>query len=108
MSSDSTPGIVVLDPTAPPRELRHELAARPDELGGSIVGFLWNSKPNGDLLFAKIEALLREKYEITGALHRRKQTASIPAPKEVVAELAARVQVAVVGLLAELIDHRLP
>ena len=98
MPNHGTSNIFVLDPTVPPRELRVNLAPRPARLGGGTVGFLWNSKPNGDLLFARIEALLREKYEISDVIHRSKQTASIPAPLPVLEELAARAQVAIIGL----------
>ena len=98
MSSAANGQITVLNPTAPPRELRTEMASRPEDLRGKSVGFLWNSKPNGDVLFGRLEQLLREKYEIPEALYRRKPTASIPAEPQVIEELAARVQVAVVGL----------
>ena len=98
MSSVANGQITVLNPTAPPRELRTEMALRPEDLRGKSVGFLWNSKPNGDVLFGRVEQLLREKYEIPEAPYRRKPTASIPADPQVIEELAARVQVAVVGL----------
>ena len=90
--------ITVLNPTAPPRELRRSMALRPDDLRGKVIGFLWNSKPNGDLLFGRLEELLRQKYEISDALYRRKPTASIPATEPVINELAASAQAAVVGL----------
>ena len=45
--------ITVLNPTAPPRQLRTDMAPRPDDLRGKAVGFLWNSKPNGDVLFQR-------------------------------------------------------
>ena len=90
--------ITVLNPTAPPRQLRTEMAVRPIDLRGKAVGFLWNSKPNGDVLFQRLEQLLREKYEIPAALYRRKPTASIPAELRVIEEMAATVAVAVVGL----------
>ena len=90
--------ITVLDPTAPPRELKIPMALRPDDLRGRTVGFLWNSKPNGDALFSRLEELLREKYEITLTSHQRKPTASIPADQSVVDELATSVDAAVVGL----------
>lgn len=89
--------ITVLNPTAPPRELRRAMAARLPDLRGRTVGFLWNTKPNGDILFERIEELLRHKYEIA-AVHRRKTTSSVPAPESVVNELAAVTQAAVVGL----------
>jgi hypothetical protein len=98
MSSPANGHITVLNPTAPPRELRHTMALRPADLRGQAVGFLWNSKPNGDLLFGRLEELLRTKYEISAATYRRKPTASIPASGTVIDELAASVQVAVVGL----------
>lgn len=90
--------ITVLNPTAPPRQLETVMALRPGDLRGKSVGFLWNSKPNGDVLFGRLEQLLREKYEIPEALYRRKPTASIPAEPRVIEELASRVEVAVVGL----------
>jgi hypothetical protein len=95
----TVPGkIVVLDPTAQPRELRHTMAARRTDIRGLSVGFLWNSKPNGDILFTRLEELLREKYEISTATYRRKPTSSIPAAREVLDELATTVDVAIVGL----------
>lgn len=96
--SQPTAHITVLNPTAPPRQLRTEMAERPHDLRGKAVGFLWNSKPNGDVLFQRLEQLLREKYEIPASLYRRKPTASIPAEPRVIEELAATVDVAVVGL----------
>ncbi len=96
--STSTAHITVLNPTAPPRELHTDMAERPADLRGKAVGFLWNSKPNGDVLFQRLEQLLREKYEIPAALYRRKPTASIPAEPGVIEEIASTVDVAVVGL----------
>ncbi len=90
--------IIVLDPTAPPRKLSHDLALRPEEIRGKTLGFLWNSKPNGDVLFGRLEELLRQKYEISGVMYRRKPTSSAPATGQVIDELAAAVDLAVVGL----------
>lgn len=98
MSSPASGHITVLNPTAPPRQLRTEMVQRPPDLRGKTVGFLWNSKPNGDVLFHRLEQLLREKYEIPAALYRRKPTASIPAEPRVIEEMAGVVEVAVVGL----------
>jgi len=98
MSASASDHITVLNPTAPPRELRTEMAQRPPDLRGKTVGFLWNSKPNGDVLFQRLEQLLQEKYEIPAALYRRKPTASIPAEPRVIEEMAGTVEVVVVGL----------
>ncbi len=98
MTTSATRTLVVVDPTAPPRELRHSMALRLPDLRGRSVGFLWNSKPHGDILVARLEELLRQKYEITSAMYRRKPTASIPAETQAVEELAAGVDAVVVGL----------
>ena len=98
MTATATGSIFVLDPTAPPRELRHTMAPRPPDLRGKSVGFLWNSKPNGDILFDRLEALLREKYEISNVVHQRKPSASIAAKQEVMDALTPSVHVAIVGL----------
>ncbi len=98
MTINATGTIVVLDPTAKPRELWYTMAPRLPDLRGRSVGFLWNSKPNGDILFARLEELLRQKYEITDSMHRRKPTASVPATKQDVDELAASCHAVVVGL----------
>ena len=98
MASVTKSTIVVLDPTAPPRDLRHDLAERLAGLGGRTVGFLWNSKPNGDILFNRLEQLLREKYEIADVVYRRKPTASLGATEKVLEELAASADAVVIGL----------
>ena len=90
--------LIVLDPTAAPRKMEQAMAPGLDGLGGKSVGFLWNSKPNGDLLFERLEKLLREKYEIADVVYKRKPTASLPATESVIDELAESVQAVIVGL----------
>ncbi|MEC9013379.1 MAG: hypothetical protein VYA78_02265 [Chloroflexota bacterium] len=98
MTTTEKPKLVVLNPTASPREMVQTMAPVLDGLGGQSVGFLWNSKPNGDLLFERLEKLLREKYEIANVVYKRKPTASLPAKEEVIDELVGSVQAAIVGL----------
>ena len=94
----ATGTIFIHNPVAPVRDLKHPQAQRLDSLGGRKIGFLLNSKPNGDILFSKLEELLREKYEISGAMHRRKPHAGIPAGVQVYDELASSVDAVVLGL----------
>ena len=98
MTTTEKSKLVVLNPTAAPREMVQTMAPVLDGLGGQSVGFLWNSKPNGDLLFERLEKLLREKYEIANVVFKRKPTASLPAKEEVIDELVGSVQAAIVGL----------
>ncbi len=96
--SDGTAKLTVLDPTAAPRKMEQTMAPELDGLGGQAIGFLWNNKPNGNLLFERLEKLLREKYEIADVIYRRKPTASLPATDLVIDELAGSVQAVIVGL----------
>ena len=98
MTATATGSIFVLDPTAPPRQLRHTMALRPSDLRGKSIGFLWNSKPNGDILFERLEELLRQKYEISNSVHLRKPSSSIGAKQEAMDELTTSAHVAIVGL----------
>ena len=98
MTTSNTRTIVVLDPTAEPRDLRHTMAPRLPDLRGQAVGFLWNSKPNGDILFARLDELLRQKYEVVRTLHQRKPSSSSPATEQILDELATSVHAVVVGL----------
>ena len=98
MTTSETAKLIVLDPTAAPRDMVQAMAPVLDGLGGQSVGFLWNSKPNGDLLFERLEKLLREKYEIANVVYKRKPTASLPAKEDVIDELVASVQAVIVGL----------
>lgn len=98
MTTSEKAKLIVFDPTVAPREMVQAMAPCLEGLGGQSVGFLWNSKPNGDLLFERLEKLLREKYEIANVVHQRKPTASIPATDKVIDELAGSVQAVIVGL----------
>ncbi|MQG35113.1 MAG: hypothetical protein FI717_12520 [SAR202 cluster bacterium] len=98
MTTAETPKLVVLDPTAAPRKMVQTMAPELAGLGGQNVGFLWNSKPNGDLLFQRLEKLLREKYEISSTVYKRKPTASLPATDQVIDELVESSQAVIVGL----------
>ena len=94
----ATSTIFIHNPTAPIRDLRHTKAQRLDGLGGRKIGFLWNNKANGDILFNRLEELLRQKYEISGAVHRHKPDASIPADVQVYDDLATMADAVILGL----------
>ena len=98
MTCKSNGTITVLNPTAPPREVRYAMAERLSSIQGKSVGFLWNNKPNGDVLFGRLEELLRQKYEIKSASYGKKPTASVPATEEVLDQLVASADAVIVGL----------
>ena len=79
--------IVVLDPSASPRVTTRPLADRPTSLRGARIGFLSNKKANADLLLDALRGLLLDRLGGFETL-RAEKSAPLPAPKEVLEELA--------------------
>ncbi|MBI4312013.1 MAG: hypothetical protein HY681_09545 [Chloroflexi bacterium] len=98
MISSKTNTIWVLDPTALPRDARGGVAPRLPSLRGRAIGFLWNSKPNGDILFAELEGSLRRDYAIASAVLASKERSSIGATEDLIAGLSSRVSAVIVGI----------
>ncbi len=80
--------IRVLSPVAESKVSQQSPLPLPADLDGRTIGFLDNTKTNFDLLVRQMEALLRERYAIAGAIHQKKPNASTPAPPEALAALA--------------------
>jgi len=75
-----------------------EMVGRPQHLDGKLIGFLWNHKPNGDLLLKGLEAALREKFNLSGTLMREKNVASSEADSEVLEELSAKCDLVILAI----------
>ena len=91
-------GVVVLDPTSGPVVERASRAERPSSLEGKRVGFLDNSKRNSDRVLLYVEELLRERYGIGPALHRRKPSASRILPADMLDEMRRECDVVIPGV----------
>jgi len=89
--------IRVLSPVGEAREASFTAPDLPASLAGRTVGFLDNSKANFDRLVTEMGALLRERFGVAGVVHRKKATAAIPAPREVLEELAKQCDVVFAG-----------
>ena len=75
-----------------------EMVGRPRDLDGKLIGFMWNHKPNGDLLLKGLEAALREKFNLSGTLMREKNVASSEADSEVLEELSAKCDLVILAI----------
>ena len=75
-----------------------EMVGRPRDLNDKLIGFLWNHKPNGDLLLKGLEAALREKFNLSGTLMREKNVASSEADSEVLEELSAKCDLVILAI----------
>ena len=68
------------------------------DLNGKVLGVLDNGKPKGDLLAARFEELLRERYDIFRVVRLTKISAQQSALKEHLAALAAEADFIINGL----------
>jgi hypothetical protein len=80
--------IRVLSPVAESKVSQQASLPLPADLAGKTLGFLDNTKANFDLLAREMEALLRERHAIAGAVFQKKANSSTPATPEVLAALA--------------------
>ena len=90
--------VTLFDPTAPRGGAE---AAQPRAglrgLEGVVVGFVDNAKPNFDHLVDDLAELLVSRYGVKRVVKRRKRSASVPAPPEVLDELAGECDVVIAG-----------
>jgi hypothetical protein len=89
---------MLYDPTAPRQE-----AATPGErrtladLKGAVVGFIDNAKPNFNHLVDDLAELLGSRYGVRAVVTRRKRSASVPAPEEMLREVAGQCDLVITG-----------
>lgn len=89
--------VVLFDPTAPRQE-----STRADErtlsgLKGAVVGFIDNAKPNFNHLVDDLADLLVARYGVARVVKRRKRSASVPAPEEMVREVTGECDLVIAG-----------
>lgn len=90
--------VTLFDPTAPQRDAEAAPArAGLKGLGGVVVGFIDNAKPNFDHLVDDLSELLVGRYGVRRVVKRRKRSASVPASREVLDELAGECDVVIAG-----------
>ena len=82
--------VEVLVPTVETKPVKVEMAKRPGSLTEKVAGFLWNAKPNGDLLLRHLEQILKDKLKLSATVMERKPLASSGAPNEVIKTLSAK------------------
>jgi hypothetical protein len=73
-------------------------ARRAATLDGKRVGVLWNNRPGGDIILRELIRLLRERHELADVYFTKKQTIGNGAPEDVLDDLVAHADVAIVGV----------
>ena len=90
--------IMVLSPV--PKMVSKEIlpTARLDTLNGKIMGILWNTKPNGDILLRQIQEVLSTRFKLAGVIWQQKpRGADVPSPAETIRELAMKADFVVIA-----------
>ena len=87
--------LITLDPRGSSVHEDTGIAARPASLDGLVVGLLSNNKPNSELLLRDVAELVRGQYAIKDVVEANKGTHRIPAPADMIADLAARCDVVI-------------
>lgn len=89
--------VLLYDPTAPRRPDTGKTELKLATLSGKVVGFIDNAKPNFNHLVDDLADLLVASYGVKRIIKRRKASASIPAPDEIVRELADECDLVITG-----------
>ena len=84
-----TKTIILFDPTSKTRRKELRMAARPSNLEGKVVGFLWNNKPGGEVLLDRFAQLLDERFHLAKIVKHTKPYASSGASIDMLDSLSA-------------------
>jgi predicted GTPase len=90
--------IKIIDPSAGGSGAKIQLAPRPMDLRGKVVGFIDNTKEQADVIAEAMAHGLREKYGVAKVIIRRKPYFSKPAPLELLEEIAREADVAIAAV----------
>jgi hypothetical protein len=89
--------VILYDPTAPRREAPRSEQRTLAGLKGAVVGFIDNAKPNFNHLVDDLAELLESRYGVRAVVKRRKRSASVPAPEEMLREVASQCDLVITG-----------
>ena len=89
--------VVLFDPTAPRQEGGGEAQRTLSGLKGAVVGFIDNAKPNFNHLVDDLAELLVARYGVARVMKRRKRSASVPAPEEMMRAITGECDLVITG-----------
>jgi hypothetical protein len=89
--------VVLFDPTASRKEGGGEAQHTLPGLKGAVVGFIDNAKPNFNHLVDDLADLLVARYGVARVVKRRKRSASVPAPEEMIRAVTGECDLVITG-----------
>ena len=87
--------LITLDPRGGSMHENTGIAQRPGTLDGLVIGLLSNNKPNSELLLRDVANLVKKQYAVKDVVEANKDSHRIPAPAEMIAELADQCDVVI-------------
>ena len=87
--------LITLDPRGSSTHQDTGIAPRPASLEGLTIGLLSNNKPNSELLLRDVADMLKREYAVKDVVEANKGSHRIPAPAEMIADLAERCDVVI-------------
>ena len=87
--------LITLDPRGGSMHEDTGIAQRPGTLDGLVVGLLSNNKPNSELLLRDVANLVKKQYAVKDVVEANKGSHRIPAPAEMIAEMAEQCDVVI-------------
>ena len=89
--------LITLDPRDEVRQTGQTMAARTGSLDGKVLGLLSNNKPNSETLLGMVAELIKDSFELKAVVEANKGTHRIPAPTEIMDDLAKRCDAVIVA-----------
>ena len=89
--------VLLYDPTATRQAVPEKAGLKLESLSGKVVGFIDNAKPNFNHLVDDLADLLVSRYGVKRIIKRRKRSASVPAPEEMMREITGQCDVVIAG-----------
>lgn len=90
--------LAFMDPRGSVRQLTNNLAPRPPDLSGKVLGVIDDGLPNCDDLLGGVTEELEKHYRLADVVRVVKPSFSSPLPKGAYDELVSRIDVAIVGV----------
>ena len=87
--------LITLDPRGGSMHENTGIAQRPGTLDGLVIGLLSNNKPNSEFLLRDVANLVKKQYAVKDVVEANKGSHRIPAPAEMIAELADQCDVVI-------------
>ena len=87
--------LITLDPRGGSMHENTGIAQRPGTLDGLVIGLLSNNKPNSELLLRDVANFVKKQYAVKDVVEANKGSHRIPAPAEMIAELADQCDVVI-------------